>query len=359
MSIAAVQAQSLRLIGRATLPHGMAVGKTQLGGLSGVSWDSATKTFWAISDDSSYKGGPPRAYQLSVRLDGGADLEPRVLGTLTLRDENGRPFPVADCEGIACTGRSAVWVSSEGRAGKNGALPWVRLFSLSSGKALRSLTLPDVFLPKNVAGKNVPINDPTEVSGIVGNKSLESCSVTPDLGTVYTANETSLVQEKMPGENKGGAGIFNRTQVRIAAFDARTGRCLSQKIYVSDAGCLFGSISDLAATDNRGGLLVLERRVVRLQEGPGACGIRIYRVNFSDPAATDVRSFASVTEQKIVPLRKTLVYDSQATGLERADNLEGMAVVPLPNGLTGLLMVSDDNFKTSQETQIMLFRLVE
>lgn len=356
-SLATGHAQTLRLLGRTSLPHEMPVGKTKLGGLSGISYDPATKSLWAVSDDSNNHGGAPRIYQITLQL--GSKLACAVRNVVILRDKNGRPYSNADCEGIAIAGRSTAWVSSEGKAGKNGAPPWLRLFSLSEGKLLREVPLPAVYLPADRQGAPVPIQSPAQVSGVLSNRALESCSLSPDHTTLYTANETSLMQEKAPGESAGGAGIFNSTQVRIAAFSATNNRCLSEKLYVSDAGCFFGSISDVTPLDNQGNLLVLERRIVRLEKGTGCVGIRIYRVHFRQENATELERIQSVRGRGVTPLEKTLVYDSRRDGINDLDNIEGLALMPLPNHRTGLVAVSDDNFGNDQQTQILLYELTK
>lgn len=355
---APLHAESLRLLGRTAFPSGTKIGKTTLGGLSGISYDPATKTFWAVSDDSSYRGGPPRAYQLKIDLTSDGQIEATVVSTLTLRDTNGRPFAVADCEGIAATGRGGVWITSEGRAGKKGALPFIKLFSLKNGATLRTLPVPAVYLPTDAAGTITPLGDVTQVAGVLNNKSLESCALTPDLRTLFTGSETSLLQEKAPGESDGGASLLNITQVRISALETKTGRLLGQRLYQSDAGCLFGSISELVSLDNEGSLYVLERRVIRLQDGTGSCGIRIYRVSFFEKNATDLRKTPAVRKFNVQPLTKTLVYDSKKAGIDDLDNLEGMGLFPLPNGRKGLIAVSDDNFSKRQETQILVYEIL-
>ncbi len=339
----------------------MSVGKTKLGGLSGISYDGKTNTLWAVSDDSNNHGGASRIYQIALQLDSEKTpaLECSVRGVVLLRNRDGQPEFKADCEGIAIAGKNTAWVSSEGKAGKNGAPPWIRLFSLSNGKLLRSLTLPKIYLPTNANGQPVSVNSPLQVSGVLSNRALESCSLSPDHTTLYTANETSLMQEKAPGESAGGAGLFNSTQVRIAAFSATNNRCLSEKLYVSDAGCFFGSISDVTPLDNQGNLLVLERRMVRLEKGTGCVGIRIYRVHFRQENATELERIQSVRGRDVTPLEKTLVYDSRRDGLNDLDNIEGLAFMPLPNHRTGLVAVSDDNFGKDQQTQILLYELTK
>ena len=339
----------------------MPVGKTKLGGLSGITFDAKTNSLWAVSDDSRNYGGPSRVYQIGLQLDSknAPELRATIRGVTVLRGFDGTPELRGDCEGIAYAGRGTAWISSEGKSGKNGAPPWIRLFSLTDGKVLRSLSLPPVYLPTDAEGRPVPVDSPAQVSGVLDNRSLESCALSPDRTMLYTANESSLMQEKAPGEGKGGAGIFNPTQVRIAAFDVANNRCLGQRLYMSDAGCFFGSISDVTPLDNAGTLLVLERRIVRLEKGTGCVGIRIYRVNFQQENTLELESIQSVRGMNVMPLAKTLVYDSRADGLNDLDNVEGLALMPLPNHRTGLVAVSDDNFGKDQQTQILLYELTQ
>ncbi|HEY5895765.1 MAG TPA: esterase-like activity of phytase family protein [Chthoniobacterales bacterium] len=349
-----VRAVSADVIGYTTIPNGTSFGKTLVGGLSGISYDAETRTFWAISDDSINKGGPPRAYQLAIQFDSNGIHSLKILKVLPLRNAKGQPIDIADCEGISATGHGGIWVASEGRGG---VPPFVQLFDLTDGSAIRDLPLPSVFLPKDATGKFIRPGSPAQISGFLPNKSLESCAISPDLQTVYIANETSLLQEKALGEGKGGASLFNRTQVRISALDAQTGVLLGQKLYQSDAGCMFGSISDLVSLDDHGKLLVLERRVTSLSEGPGACNIRIYNIDFGQDSATDLRDIPNVNaNSNVVPLKKNLVFDSSEAGIDNLDNVEGICVAPLPDGSTALVGISDNNFDKAQQTQIWLFR---
>lgn len=61
---------------------------------------------------------------------------------------------------------------------------------------------------------------------------------------------------------------------------------------------------------------------------------------------------------QIEPLKKRLLLDLRQLGIE-LDNLEGMTLAPLPDGSQGLLLVSDDNFRDEQVTQLLIFRLVK
>jgi len=59
------------------------------------------------------------------------------------------------------------------------------------------------------------------------------------------------------------------------------------------------------------------------------------------------------------PLRKRLLLDLDAAGLDKVDNLEGMSWGPLlANGHRSLVMVSDDNFSDDEVTQLLAFELL-
>jgi hypothetical protein len=60
---------------------------------------------------------------------------------------------------------------------------------------------------------------------------------------------------------------------------------------------------------------------------------------------------------QIGPAQKTLLFDLDTLGIP-LDNVEGMTLGPtLPDGRRALVLVSDNNFATSQFTQFLLFAL--
>ena len=107
-------------------------------------------------------------------------------------------------------------------------------------------------------------------------------------------------------------------------------------------------------------LLVLERGFVL---GSGNT-VRVYRVSLRD--ATDVSDVASLATAGIAAVEKELVFDladcpprdatnpgPQANPL--LDNFEGLALGPhLPGGRRALLLQSDDNFRSTQITRLIV-----
>ncbi|UOQ72704.1 esterase-like activity of phytase family protein [Hymenobacter cellulosilyticus] len=85
--------------------------------------------------------------------------------------------------------------------------------------------------------------------------------------------------------------------------------------------------------------------------------MKIYEVDLS--AATDVNSLGGLQGATYTPVAKRLVLDVASTGVARIDNLEGMTFGPkLANGHFSLILVSDDNFGSTQVTQFLAFEVM-
>ena len=171
-------------IGRAIFPTGSPFQGTEIGGLSGITYDAEKQVYYAISDDRSSKA-PARFYTLKINLQSGKLEKEQITftGVTTLLDENGKSLPELslDPEGIAFSGNS-VFVSSEGDVDRQ-TNPFIKEFSLD-GKLLKTLAIPELFLPDDQGTK-----------GIRNNLSFESLTLTPDRKYLFTATENALVQD--------------------------------------------------------------------------------------------------------------------------------------------------------------------
>jgi 3-phytase/alkaline phosphatase D len=79
----------------------------------------------------------------------------------------------------------------------------------------------------------------------------------------------------------------------------------------------------------------------------------------STKGATDISRLDALGDatRPIVPVEKELLLDFDQLGV-RLDNVEGMTLGPtLPDGRQSLVLVSDNNFSTRQETQFLAFAL--
>ncbi len=342
----AVEIAGIDFIGQAALPTGITFQETELGGLSGITYDPKTDLYYAISDDRSQKS-PARFYKLKIDLSGGKLQQGGVVpvGVTTLLTENGQSFAPGkiDGEGIAVTSKNTVFISSEGDASQI-INPFIKEFSLTSGKAINDLPVPQKFLPSR-----------DRKQGIRNNLSFESLTITPDEKQLFTASENALIQD-------GSQAKPNiSTPCRILQYNLITQQPEKEFLYVTEAVAPVFDISqrfahglpDLLALDNQGNLLSIERSFTGL-------GFSVVLFQVSLEGATDISNITSISQanlKTIKPVKKKLLLDLRKLDLP-LDNIEGLTLgASLPDGNRSLILVSDNNFQNLQRTQILAFRL--
>ncbi|MGL5034314.1 MAG: esterase-like activity of phytase family protein, partial [Microcystaceae cyanobacterium] len=230
--------------------------ETQVGGLSGIVYDQAQNSYYAISDDRS-SINPARFYTLEINLsDGRLDSgDVSFTQVTTLLDSQGNPFPTnsLDTEGIALTENGSVYIASEGEARPDIPRltnPFVNQFSLS-GQQLSELPVAEKYFPTQ-----------TVTTGIRNNLAFESLTMTPDGRYLYTATENALAQDGPT------ATLADKSLSRIVKYDLTTGQVVAEFVYevdqVNNAPIPANSFAnnglvELLAIDNNGTLLALER----------------------------------------------------------------------------------------------------
>lgn len=339
----------LAFLGEATLENGLAFEQTTIGGLSALTFDSKTGSFYSLPDDPS-KYDPTRIYGLSIDLDDGqldaGDIT--VDSVLVLRDNNGDTFPthVIDGEGLALSGTGTFFISSEGNV-KRGIQPSIREID-SSGRAIRTLDLPKRFE-----------SDPQETFGLRHNLAFEALTLSPGGRWLFAGIENALAQDGPE------ADLDRPSPSRILQFDPVTGQAGAEYLYwvepvpeapVPADGFRVNGLVELLAFDDQH-LLALERA---FSAGAGNT-VRLYWLSLED--ATDISntdlsdSGLSAATDAILPATKTLLLDLAELNVE-LDNLEGMTFGPsLPDGRRTLILVSDNNFSPTQRTQILAFAM--
>ncbi|MFG2469645.1 esterase-like activity of phytase family protein [Streptomyces canus] len=348
----------LDFLGERELPNAMAFQGTTVGGLSAISYDVKSGTYYVISDDRS-QTGPARFYTAHVDFTDGGLTGVELTGTHPWLRPDGTTFPptstatatvAPDPEGIAVDPRDGTlaWTSEGERivASDGPALlgdPWIRR-ATTTGAYTGQLPLPP------------QLHMNSQEFGPRKNQTLEGVTFTPDGGRIVTAMEDPLYQDGDDPTPEHGA------LTRITVHDARTGQPLAQYAYPLEP--LFATppagstdtngVSDIVALD-RDRFLVLERASIYTDNNWKA---RVYLVDLH--GATDVLGRDSLTDpsaQRVQPVRKTLVTDlSDVPGLPRVDNVEGITLGPrLPDGRRTVVLVSDDNFATRQATQFIAF----
>lgn len=326
---------------------------TVVGGLSGISYDSARDCYYVISDDRSAHG-PARFYTVRLSVsDRGVDGA--VITAMTpLLDHGGRPFEPAafdatppvippDPEGIAFdAGRQRLYWSSEGERRTDdprGAIladPWVRTAGLD-GSYLGQVTM-----PSQLAMSAQP-------TGPRRNTTLEGLTVTSDGGMLFAAMEGPGYDDGPLPDHAHGA-LTRITAYRLDS-DGGSDEPVAQYAYpLEPAAEPIGTngLSDLTALSDTA-FLVIER-------GFGdRSTVRLFRAEIA--GATDVLGMPSLAGASVTPMTKTLVADLSTTpGLEPLDNIEGLTLGPrLPDGRQSVILVSDDNFSPHEVTQFVAF----
>ncbi|MBE9094650.1 esterase-like activity of phytase family protein [Tychonema sp. LEGE 07203] len=344
LSVESFALTKIDFIGRAIFPTGSPFQGTEIGGLSGITYDAEKQVYYAISDDRSSKA-PARFYSLKINLKSGKLEKENIefTGVTTLLDENGKSFPELslDPEGITFTGNS-VFVSSEGDVDRQ-IDPFIKEFSLD-GKLLKTLPIPDLFLPDDKGTK-----------GIRNNRSFESLTLTPDRQYLFTATENAMVQDgDVPSLEKG-------SPCRILRYDALSGNPDASFAYITEAlpaganpvgKFTTNGLADLLAIDDKR-LLSLER-AVSLETG---VTVRLFEVSLEKADRIEGIESLKSSLGEVSPAQKRLLLDLETLKIP-LDNIEGLTFGPeLADGSRGLILVGDNNFSPLQETQILGFQI--
>ncbi|MBF2014974.1 MAG: esterase-like activity of phytase family protein [Rivularia sp. T60_A2020_040] len=342
----AVEVTGINFIGEAILPTGTNFENTELGGLSGITYDSQNQIYYAISDDRSQKS-PARFYTFNINLniDSFQISDIKTVSITTLKDKNGKTFSpgTIDSEGIAVTNNSSIFVSSEGDtiAGIN---PFIKEFSLNSGQEISSLAIPEKYLPS-----------PDKKRGIRNNLAFESLAITPDKRHLFTATENAILQD---GEE---AKPNQESLCRVLQYNLINKKLEKEFLYPTERvkpffnfnGRFSSGLTDLIALDNQGHFLSIERTFT----GLGFVN-SLFKVSLEN--ADDIQNIDSLKKvdlKTIKPINKELLLNLGNLDIA-LDNTEGLTIgETLPNGQPSLILVSDNNFNKLQRTQFLAFQL--
>ncbi|MBD2041903.1 cadherin-like domain-containing protein [Microcoleus sp. FACHB-672] len=316
-------------IGQSTFAANATFGGTLIGGLSGITYNSANNQYYVIADARNNGTGPVRFYTFNI------DVSSGTLGaggaTATGVTLLGNPTPTAfaantsDTEGIALApGGTGVFISSEGffSGTTPTAQPFINQFNIATGVQTSALPIPSKFTATNTT------------SGIVSNAAFESLSISPSGQFLFTATENALKQDgAVPTASTG-------TPSRILTYNLATSTAGAEYLYNTDAG---NGISEILALDNTT-LLVLERSMNPLAQ---TGSLRLYQVSLT--GATDISGLNALAGSPTA-VQKTLVVDLVAAGFpinnfDPINNFEGMTLGPtLPSGKRSLILISDNNY---------------
>jgi hypothetical protein len=347
---------SLDFLSDYTLPK-QTFANTPVGGLSALTYDRQRNLFYALSDDRS-DFAPARFYTLKLALE--STVAPKIKqvtidSVTSISDESGKPYAkgAIDPEGITLSPLKTLFISSEG-VSTTEVPPFIREFDLKTGQWKRSLVLPPRYLPKIENGK--------QTQGVGNNLGFEALTLNTSSGgataiepfRLFTATESALVQDASPEHPQQGAS-YNR--FLHYTIDPTQSLLLSEHLYPMDPppkGAVSHGLVELLAIDQGGHFLSLERSF-------SSQGFTAKLFQLSTGSATDTTTIETFSGDMkgVQPIRKKLLLDLAQLGIP-LDNLEGMTFGPqLPDGNRSVVLISDDNFRSEQITQLLLFRLRE
>ncbi|MGF1479509.1 MAG: esterase-like activity of phytase family protein [Cyanophyceae cyanobacterium] len=341
---------SLEFLDRYELPK-TAFNNTPIGGLSALAYDRRQDLFYVLSDDRSQLA-PARFYTLSLSLndaDGATTIaDVAIHGVTFLAHEQGEyASGDIDPEGIALSPRGTLFIASEGVPSR-GVAPFIGEFDPQSGNLLNQLRVPARYLPGSLDA------DP---QGVQENLGFESLTLSPsglaadDPFRLFTATESSLLQDIALAPEAARLRFLHYVIGPVGDPIV-----LAEHLYLLDeapSGAIANGLTELVTLEKEGYFLSLER-TYKLS----GAGAKIFQVVVGN--ATDTSGIDSLKNLgQVVPLKKNLLFDLGELGIN-LDNLEGMALGPhLSDGSQSLVLLSDDNFKEEQVTQLLLFRLQE
>jgi 3-phytase/alkaline phosphatase D len=335
-------------LGVVVFPTGTMFQGTEVGGLSGITYDAKRDVYYALSDDRSEEA-PSRFYSVNIDVSDGSldDGDVTFLDVTFLRDHRGNLYEelAIDPEGIELLNPGQLYISTEGDDDTDPMTdPFVDRFN-PAGKQNRALPVPGKFL--------YSVDDGNQVRDNLGFESLTS---TPNRRYLVTATENALL-------NDGPiATLTNDSPARVLLFDARKKQPMQEFIYcvgpipkapVPPGAFADNGLVDLQALDNMGTHLAMERSFA---VGVGNT-VRLYETSVE--GATDYSNVTALNWDGCQPsvdgaMSKELAADFEADLGVTPDNLEGMGFGPfLPDGRRLLIVVSDNNFNPSQVTQFI------
>lgn len=344
---AEVSVEDISFIDIVTYETGFTFADTEVGGLSGITYDPARDVYYALSDDRS-EIDPSRFYTVDIEVVNG-QLQVDFVDVTFLRDRHGdlfAPFAI-DPESIELAHPGQLYVSTEGDDIDPPIDPAIMRFN-PVGRQTVALPVPDKFLYSD--GGN----------SVRDNLGFESLTTTPNGRYLYVATENAL---ELDGPI---SSLDDPSPSRFLQYHMPRRDPLAEYVYcvnpipqapVPPTAFADHGLVDISALDNSGTFLTMERSFAV------GVGNTILLFEATTDGATDVSAIPALNLDgcptgAIEPMDKELIVDLEAELGVDPDNLEGMALGPwLSPDSRLLILVSDNNFNPGQTTQFIALEI--
>ena len=349
---------SIKYLGQYIVPFNFKYNNTVVGGLSGIDYDATNDQYYLVCDDRSAIN-PARFYTARIVFTQQGIDTVQITAVQNMLQPNGNVYPnnkqdpyhTPDPEGIRYNPvtRQLAW-SSEGERivkPKNEVLenPAITLIT-PTGKYVDSFTLPQNLIMR------VTDNGPRQ------NGVLEGITYADNYKTLFVSLEEPLYEDGPRAditENNAFVRIFKfntNSKQNTRQFAYRLEPVAYQATPVTDFKV--NGIPDILSLGNNK-LLVLERS---FSTGRLACTIKLFIADLNQ--ASDIRNTPSLKmTTHFTAATKKLLLNMDDLGIY-IDNIEGVTFGPLlANGHKTLLFVTDNNFNPLQQTQFLLFEILE
>jgi hypothetical protein len=361
----ALMSLNARLLGVHTIPHDLEFDGTVVGGLSGIDFDPESDRYFLISDDRSERN-PARFYIAHFNIDDRGFSSFWFGSVVYFRRPDGRAYPnqrdwAVEQRQYSTAERNVLGTVDPEEIrwdSRTGTLLWcqegINVTDPDGTEILVNLAVRESDVHGNfIRDLPTPLNETVgTASGPRVDHALESLTLASGGDLVVTVLEDPLIGDGP--EPTAAAGGRSRITVQ-----SRDGALLAQYAYdieplPGSAGPAEGNLgipSMLAWTkETRSKYIIIERAFVN---GYGN-RIQIYQTDLAN--ATDIRDLSSAagSSSAVVPAEKSLLVDLKDIGLDSLENVEGCTWGPdLPSGERTLVLVSDNNFASRQQTQLI------
>lgn len=317
-SAAAIEVEFIKSV---SFPKPLKFKKTEVGGLSALYYDSSEDLFYAVSDDRGRKGDP-RFYKFKMDK----DFQFKLIDEIKITDlkKKGHDSKILDLEAMVFLPWGNFLFSSEGDLNQIPRLMPELVEVKINGEFMRTYDLPAEFYPEKI-GK--------QTKGLQNNAAIEGMCLL-DSFNILTATESGLFSDQKPESIMTLMNLSEAWNIKPS---------LQFRYPLNPENGIKSGLSEiLCFSENQ--ILTLERGV-SVNKGGLSYDVLMYSVDL-DRKQTGI---IKVGEKK-------LIYDFKAHS--QTENYEGMTLGPLLEGkYKSLFVISDNNFKKSEKTQILVFKI--